>query len=145
MPNFYNSILFTSPPENDLVCDFFLGSFSTAKVAVGLGRRACGFELNKTAFDHQIKEIEKIKQGELLSELRQVPENKLVNKGKPLSQEETNQIVSEFKQLIQKGMPQKNACDTLSDKYGRGFWSILKMVSSFRHNGSQPQNVSLFD
>lgn len=99
-------ILYSSN-ENDLVCDFFLGSFSTAKVAVGLGRRACGFELNKTAFDHQIKEIEKIKQGELLSELRQVPENKLVNKGKPLSQEETNQIVSEFKQLTQKGMPQK--------------------------------------
>ncbi|MDR0611961.1 MAG: site-specific DNA-methyltransferase [Dysgonamonadaceae bacterium] len=137
-------ILYSSN-ENDLVCDFFLGSFSTAKVAVGLGRRACGFELNKTAFDYQIKEIEKIKQGELLSELRQVPENKRVNQGKPLSQEETNQIVSEFKQLTQKRMPQKNACDTLSDKYGRGFWSILKMVSSSGHNGSQPQNVSLFD
>jgi len=44
----------------DMVCDFFLGSFSTAKVAFGLGRKACGFELNKIAFEYQIKEIEKM-------------------------------------------------------------------------------------
>ncbi|MDR0733587.1 MAG: site-specific DNA-methyltransferase [Dysgonamonadaceae bacterium] len=137
-------ILYSSN-ENDLICDFFLGSFSTAKVAIGLGRRACGFELNKNAFDYQIKEIEKIKSGELLSGLRQVPKNKLVNKGKSLSQEETNQIVSEFNQLTKKGMSQKNACDALSGKYGRGYWSISKMVSSFKLNGSQPPSVSLFD
>jgi site-specific DNA-methyltransferase (adenine-specific) len=68
-------ILYSSN-ENDLVCDFFLGSFSTAKVAIDLGRRACGFEVNKNAFDYQIKEIEKIKRSELLSRLRQLPENK---------------------------------------------------------------------
>jgi site-specific DNA-methyltransferase (adenine-specific) len=137
-------ILYSSN-KNDLVCDFFLGGFSTAKVAIGLSRRACGFELNKNAFDYQIKEIEKIKSGELLSGLRPVPENKLVNKGKPLSQEETNQIVSDFKQLIKKGISQKNACDALSGKYGRGYWSILKMVDSCRHNVSQSQNISLFN
>ncbi|MDR1552365.1 MAG: site-specific DNA-methyltransferase, partial [Prevotellaceae bacterium] len=102
-------ILYSSNP-NDIVCDFFLGSFSTAKVAIGLGRKACGFELNKNAFDYQVKEVEKIKSGELLAELRQVPENKLINKGKPLLQEEINQIVTEFTQLIGKGMSQKDAC-----------------------------------
>lgn len=35
----------------DMVCDFFLGSFSTAIESVRLGRRACGFELNTNAFD----------------------------------------------------------------------------------------------
>jgi len=46
-------ILYSSNP-NDMICDFFLGSFSTAKVALSLGRRACGFEINKNAFDYQM-------------------------------------------------------------------------------------------
>ena len=61
-------ILYSSG-KNDMVCDFFLGSFSTAKVAIGLGRNACGFEINKTAFDYQIAETEKVKSGELLSKI----------------------------------------------------------------------------
>jgi site-specific DNA-methyltransferase (adenine-specific) len=122
-------ILYSSNPD-DMVCDFFLGSFSTAKVAIGLGRNACGFEVNKNAFDYQIKEIEKVKSGELLSELRQVPENKLFNKGKPLSDEETEQIISEFYQMQQSGITKKLACDRISKKYGRGYWSILNIIGS---------------
>jgi site-specific DNA-methyltransferase (adenine-specific) len=131
-------ILYSSNPD-DMVCDFFLGSFSTAKVAIGLGRNACGFEINKNAFDYQITEIEKVKSGELLSELRQVPQNKLFNKGKPLSNEETEQIISEFYQLQQRGISQKNACDKISEKYGRGYWSILNIVGSnnyFEYNAA---------
>ena len=59
-------ILYSSNPD-DLVCDFFLGSFSTAKVAIALGRNACGFEINEKAFNYQIKEIQKIKKGEWLN------------------------------------------------------------------------------
>jgi site-specific DNA-methyltransferase (adenine-specific) len=44
-------IKYSSNP-NDIVCDFFLGGFSTAKVALNLGRKACGFEINKNAFDY---------------------------------------------------------------------------------------------
>jgi len=126
-------ILYSSNPD-DMVCDFFLGSFSTAKVAIGLGRKACGFELNKNAFDYQMKEIEKIKSGELLSGLRQVPANILMNKGKPLLPEEKNQIVTEFTQLVGKGTSQKDACTIISNKYGRGYWSIIKMVNSSVNN-----------
>jgi site-specific DNA-methyltransferase (adenine-specific) len=50
-------ILYSSNPD-DLICDFFLGSFSTAKVAIDLGRKACGFELNKNAFDYQMSIID---------------------------------------------------------------------------------------
>jgi site-specific DNA-methyltransferase (adenine-specific) len=59
-------ILYSSN-KSDWVCDFFLGGFSTAKAAIGLGRNACGFEINKNAFDYQFPKIEKIKSGELLS------------------------------------------------------------------------------
>jgi site-specific DNA-methyltransferase (adenine-specific) len=137
-------ILYSSNP-NDMVCDFFLGSFSTAKVAIGLNREACGFEINKNAFDYQIKSIGNIKYGELLPELRQVPDNKLTNRGKYLQEEEINQIVTEFTQLTQKGMSQKNACSIISDKHGRGYWSILKMISSYKNNFSQIQTISMFD
>jgi len=47
----YKMILYSSNPD-DLVCDFFLGGFSTAACAIELRRRACGFEINKTAFDY---------------------------------------------------------------------------------------------
>ena len=41
-----------SSQPGDLVCDFFLGSFSTAVVSVQMGRNATGFELNPNAFEH---------------------------------------------------------------------------------------------
>jgi site-specific DNA-methyltransferase (adenine-specific) len=125
-------ILYSSNP-NEVVCDFFLGGFSTAKVAKGLGRKVCGFEINKNAFDYQINEIDKIKFGEYLSELRQVPQNKLINKGKPLSKAETNQIILAFNDLICKGYTKKAACDHISEMYGRGYWSILKMLGDAKN------------
>jgi len=133
-------ILYSSNPD-DRVCDFFLGSFSTAKVAIGLGRKTCGFEINKNAFDYQIKEIEKIKSGELLNKLRQVPQNKLFNKGKPLSNEEIEHIISEFNQLQQRGISQKNACDKISEKYGRGYWSILNLIGNSKIMAKQPATL----
>ncbi|MDR1652130.1 MAG: site-specific DNA-methyltransferase [Prevotellaceae bacterium] len=136
-------ILYSSN-ENNIVCDFFLGSFSTAKVAIGLGRRACGFELNNTAFDYQISEIEKIKSGELIAKLRQVPENKLINKGKPVSEQEKMLILDEFQNFTLKGYSKKSAIENLSDKYGRGYFSVLNLISANDFAAKQ-QEVSLFD
>lgn len=39
-----------SSNEGDIVCDFFMGEFTTAYAARKLGRRVVGFELNTTAF-----------------------------------------------------------------------------------------------
>ena len=44
-----------SSNEGDLVCDFFLGGFNTAKVAIGLKRKVIGFDINKS----RISELEK--------------------------------------------------------------------------------------
>ena len=122
-------ILYSSKPD-DMVCDFFLGSFSTAKAAIGLGRNACGFEINKNAFDYQINEIKKTGSGELLSELRRVPDNKLFNRGKPLSKEETKQIIFDYHLLQKKGFTQKQTCDKIAEKNGRGYWSILNIIGN---------------
>ena len=59
-------ILYSSN-EGEIVCDLFLGSFSTAKVAIGLNRYAIGFEKNKIAYDYQMKIVKDLKPGYLLS------------------------------------------------------------------------------
>lgn len=118
-----------SSNEGDLVCDFFLGSFSTAKVAIGLNRNAVGFELSKNAFDYQSREMEMIKRGHLLEKLRPVPINKSVNKGKPISDIEREMILKDFSELINSGYTKKNSINLLSDKYKRGFFSITNIVN----------------
>jgi len=123
-------IIMYSSNENDLVCDFFLGSFSTAKVAIGLGRRACGFELNKAAFDYQINEIEKIISGEMLETMVKPKENKLKNRGKKLTAEETSQILHDFGKMIESGATKKAAIEKIGEKYGRGHWSIINLLKA---------------
>ncbi len=63
-------IMLYSSNEGDLICDLFLGSFSTAKAAIGLGRYACGFEVNAQAFEYQRRETEQVKPGSLLPSTR---------------------------------------------------------------------------
>ncbi len=136
-------IMYSSSPD-DIVCDFFLGSFSTAKVAIGLGRNACGFELNKSAFDYQFDKIRDIKKGYLLDELKHVPENKIINKGKKLTSEEKARIRSDFDILTEKGKLQKDAIDDLTQKYGRGYWSILRIINEEKVKKSQSSDLFLF-
>ena len=62
-------ILYSSN-EGEIVCDLFLGSFSTAKVAIGLNRYAIGFEKNKIAYDYQMKIVKDLKPGYLLDDAR---------------------------------------------------------------------------
>ncbi|MDR1983770.1 MAG: site-specific DNA-methyltransferase [Prevotellaceae bacterium] len=120
-------ILYSSNP-NDLICDFFLGSFSTAKISIGLGRMACGFEINKNAYDYQIEQISKIQFGEYLSEQKIVPKSKLFNQRKSLLDTEIDQIVLDFNSLIKKGFTKKDAINNISEKFGRGYWSILNIL-----------------
>jgi site-specific DNA-methyltransferase (adenine-specific) len=50
-------IQYSSNP-GDVVCDFFLGNFTTAVVARQLGRHSCGFELNPQAFRNGMESLE---------------------------------------------------------------------------------------
>lgn len=126
-------ILYSSHPE-DLVCDFFLGSFSTAKVAIALGRNACGFEINPNAFNYQIKEVQKIKKGEWLDDLRKVPSNKFKQQGQSISLEEKNKILQEYIEL-KKSFSKKETIEKLCEKYQRGYWSILNIIQSMEYQG----------
>jgi len=53
-----------SSNEGDVVCDFFLGNFTTAIVAKKLKRIPCGFEINKASFDLGMQTLENTNEGD---------------------------------------------------------------------------------
>lgn len=120
-------ILYSSN-ENDIVFDFFLGSFSTAKVAIGLNRKASGFELNKKAFEYQLPLVKEIIPGSLLNKLRTVPENKFKNKGNKIDDQEKNEILKDYLSLSNYGNSKKEIINQLSEKYKRGYWSLTNII-----------------
>lgn len=122
-------ILQYSSNPGDLVCDFFLGSFSTAKAAIGLGRRAAGFEISPTAFAHQIERIARIRPGFLLASLREPIGSAPKNQRKPWGAEEKERIRQEYHLLLRKHGSKKKAVSELSEEVGRGHWSIVKLLA----------------
>lgn len=135
-----------SSNEGDLVCDFFLGSFSTAKVAIGLNRKACGFEISPIAFNYQIKELNEIEPGSLLKTLRTPPLNKYINQGKPLKDEEKNGIIEKYLDLKKSGFSKKLIIDKISQESGRGPWSLTKIISNVNDsNSTSVKQSKLFD
>lgn len=127
-----------SSNEGDLVCDFFLGSFSTAKVSIGLNRKATGFEKSQIAYSYQIIEMEKIVSGSLLDNLRTPPPNKYFNQGKPIEENEKKEIVRRYVELRKSGMSKKKIIEKLGQDIGRGPWSLDKIISHITPLKSSP-------
>ena len=120
-----------SSNEGDMVFDLFLGSFSTAKTAIGLNRKAGGFELSESAFNHQIKKIAKIEPGALLKELRTPERREILNQGKPWTEEERQRVWSRYRAIRETSETKKKAIEVLCEEFGRGRFSIAKVVERF--------------
>jgi site-specific DNA-methyltransferase (adenine-specific) len=123
-----------SSNEGDLICDFFLGSFSTAKVAIGLNRRACGFEKSETAFTYQMNAMKKITPGYLQADLRQPPANRYFNQGKALDQHEKEEVIKRFAALKKSGWSKKQIFEELGKDLGRGPWSLENILAETLHD-----------
>ena len=117
-----------SSNEGDLVCDMFLGGFTTAKAAVGLNRRATGFEASKQVFDLKIAQLRDIPPGSLLPTLRTPRTGEPANRGKPWTDADREILVSRFAALIESGETKKRAVEILGGELGRGRWAIEKML-----------------
>lgn len=117
-----------SSNESDLICDFFLGGFSTAKVALGLNRRATGFEISKLMFDTKIKEIEVLKPGYLIPALREATASTLENPGKSWSQDDLQRLHSGYTKLLSEGVTKKEIIARMGNELGRGRWAIEKAL-----------------
>ncbi len=114
--------------ENDLVCDLFLGSFSTAKVAIGLNRFATGFEISQNAFNFQINEVKKVNPGSMLKDLKKPQGTNLENQGKPWTMEEKLKIQSRYDDLRKVHKTKKAIVEVLSYEFGRGRFSLDKII-----------------
>jgi len=117
-----------SSNEKDLVCDLFLGSFSTAKVAIGLNRYAIGFEKGKLIYDYQVSRTSNLKMGYLLPKLKIPEKNIYVNQGKPWTKEEKEKLIRKYKQIYNQTRNKKESIKTLSEEFKRGYFSILNIL-----------------
>ncbi|HPP88139.1 MAG TPA: DNA methyltransferase, partial [bacterium] len=114
---------------NDIVCDFFLGSFSTAKVAIGLNRNACGFELNENVYNYQIKEVNRIQKGSLLYRVKQPEQMSLFNQGQKWSENDKSNLINKYLLIKQKNnKSKKEIIKDLSLELGRGIFSITNIL-----------------
>jgi site-specific DNA-methyltransferase (adenine-specific) len=117
-----------SSNEGDIVADFFLGGFSTAKVAIGLNRRAIGFEISKLMFDTKIKEMEMITPGYLIPTLRSPTIKETKNLGQTWKQEDYASLNERFNALYAEGKFKKQIIAELCEEFGRGRFAIEKAL-----------------
>ena len=119
-----------SSNEGDLVCDLFLGGFSTARVAIGLRRKVTGFEISENIFRNGIAALENVKPGYLLEKIRKPDNSNFYNRGKPWTEEEKMMVKIRYANLLSGGKSSKESIDSLSSELGRGHFSISKILKS---------------
>lgn len=120
-----------SSNEGDLVCDFFLGGFSTAKTAIGLNRRATGFEISAAMFDARIQEIEALQPGSLLPSLRNPVIQLPKNRRKAWTDTDIRYLTREFRKRRARGETKKAIIAALGEALGRGRWAIEKALKKY--------------
>ncbi|NLV27443.1 MAG: site-specific DNA-methyltransferase [Methanomicrobiales archaeon] len=117
-----------SSDEGDLVCDLFLGGFSTARAAIGLSRRVIGFEISSAMFDARIDEMKDIVPGSLLDQIRTplMPGKKLTRK--PWTAKEIDLLRNRYIELSGTDKSEKEINLILQVEFNRGYWSIEKTL-----------------
>jgi len=134
-------ILYSSN-EGDIVCDFFLGNFTTAIVAKKLGRIPIGFELNKSAFNMGIETLKNIK----IEDIEEVQNITPPNQGKKIDEKTISAICDYFKQN-HKLKTKKDIIQYLMEKYGRGRFSIKNIIDSYCYDciNDTNDNFNIFE
>ena len=123
-----------SSNEKDLVCDLFMGGFSTADTAIGLNRQITGFEINSQSFDYHFKEIQKLTPGFLLDKIKKGKNNKPINQGKPWNEDELNLLNKRYAEIFAQLKNKKKSIEILQKEFGRGYFSILNKIEQLKIN-----------
>lgn len=114
-------ILYSSRP-GDLVCDFFLGGFSTLSVAVALGRRGVGFEINPKAYALGRRNMKRVVAG---SDLKKKPAVVTPEKQhQRWSAEELGRLSRRSRVLEKAGKNLGDRIDILTREFSRGAFAI---------------------
>ncbi len=118
-----------SSNRGDLVCDFFLGGFSTADVAAGLDRRFVGFEVSEEAFQHGLGRVRDVEVGHLLAELREPDrDGHSRNRGKPWSPAEERRLLRRYREMRESGVGKLASVEALREEFGRGRFALENVL-----------------
>ena len=124
-------LILYSSDIGDVVCDFFLGNFTTAIMSKKLGRKPIGFELNNESFNHWNNKLNLIKEGCELNDLKVVKNEIPKNQGKKITKEELDLIICDFEKQMKCLKTKKEVMKYLCDKYGRGKFGIKNILDKY--------------
>lgn len=116
-----------SSNDDDIICDFFLGNFTTADCALRLGRKFVGFELNSETYNFHISRIEKISYGVDKKDVKNI-ETPFFNQGKKLTETDILNIKIRFNELKKTVKTKKEIIERLCIEFGRGRFSIINIL-----------------
>lgn len=120
-----------SSNEGDVICDFFLGGFTTATVALKLNRRIIGFEISKTIFNYYNKRVTEDLKGKGLNNLR-IPDKAFpINQGKRWEEEDINHLLKIYKSLYPDKFGKIVSIKIIMDEMGRGYFSVLNALKKY--------------
>jgi site-specific DNA-methyltransferase (adenine-specific) len=117
--------------EGDLVCDLFLGGGSTARTAIGLGRRFVGFEVSPAIFAARAPEIAELAPGSLLPSLRTPVTRPVENRGRAWTGAEEAALQEAYGRLRAGGLRKGEAIERLTAEFGRGRFAIAKRLKGY--------------
>lgn len=120
-------IRYSSRP-GDLVCDFFLGGFSTLATAHSLGRRGVGFEINPKAFALGKANMAQVAFGSRIRE--QPPVIQPVRHHQPWQTAELKRLTSRFRALHQKKMKLSEIILVLAREFQRGNFAVKNALKT---------------
>lgn len=129
LPNaLIEKIIRYSSRYGDLVCDLFLGNFTTAIVGLSLGRRVIGCEINPSIFQEQMPKVVSI-QFPTETETPPIKQSKAPQKtGQRITSKERLDIQKRFKELQLKNAKKKDCIEVLQKEFERGYFSILNIL-----------------
>jgi site-specific DNA-methyltransferase (adenine-specific) len=128
-------ILQYSSSEGDLVCDFFCGGFTTARVAVGLNRKFVGFEISSEVFQVKGEELQQIQPGYLSSSLRAPAIAEIKKRGKRWTTEDRTRLIRRYKKMKAKGFTHQEMIRVLGEELGRGRFAIERALKKYVPEG----------
>ena len=121
-----------SSNEGDLVADLFCGGFSTAAVAIGLNRRAVGFEISPQIFNAKIGHIKTLTPGYLVPSMPNPATGIPENSHKTWTDRDLRHLHERYSSLHARRVPKKQIIALLGEELGRGYWSIDKALKKNR-------------
>ena len=120
-----------SSNEKDVVCDFFLGGFTTAKVALKLNRKIIGFEKSKSIFNYYNKRINDDLKGTGIDDLRVPDTSYPANQGKKWNNVDIEDLKKRFNNLYPEKFGKIASIKIIMEEMGRGYFSILNALKKY--------------